>query len=554
MRLDPSPVTVRITLLLAVFAAVAALTLAQPPAAADTIDLTGTWMFRADWNEDGLAQGWQQPGVDESQWRAITVPGRWEDQNVTKPNPLWPSKNEQDGYNGYAWYRRKVAVPAEWNTGRIAIHIAGIDGRDWTYVNGTQVGSSTNESDIDGPRTYLIPPEVIKPGQDNLIAIRVCDAGGFGGITAAPVELVRDGEPIGGEVGAEAPPQPADTDRFYDIHSDEIKICGGVEVGYNTKVEGDAVAVGGSVKVLGWVTGDAVAFGGNLIIGPEGRIDGEAVTVGGTIERQPGAYVGGQQVHVGGISGDLLRRLISESFGFAYTPPVRRGYDFWSRFVFFLVPGVLVSVVAVLLFPKRMAVMASSLPLNPGRVAITGVVGMILAPGAAIAILIVGSITAVVSAITLVGPVVVLGALGAVYVLWAAAVAMGCAAVWLSLGKAVLDRSGRTQVHPLVAALAGAVILSVAGALPAVGVLVPLTVLVFGFGLALMTGIGKHEDWLSRRPYRLLRRRRPEVEQETAAAPPEAPTTPTEAPTEPQPPTPPPSEPTESPPDAGDGI
>ncbi len=146
MRFDMPPTVHHLGGFLRCFALVcfiAITALAQPSSAAETVALEGTWMFRADWNEEGLARGWHKAGIPETQWRKIEVPGSWESQGVLKANPLWPPRNEDEGYNGYAWYRRTVAVPAEWNTGSIAVSIGAVSGRDWVYVNGTQVGATT---------------------------------------------------------------------------------------------------------------------------------------------------------------------------------------------------------------------------------------------------------------------------------------------------------------------------------------------------------------------------------------------------------------------------
>ena len=48
-------------------------------------------------------------------------------------------------------------------------------------------------------------------------------------------------------------------------------------------VDGDVVAIGGSVRVDGQVTGDAVAIGGGLALGPKADVQGDAVIIGGTL-------------------------------------------------------------------------------------------------------------------------------------------------------------------------------------------------------------------------------------------------------------------------------
>jgi hypothetical protein len=64
-------------------------------------------------------------------------------------------------------------------------------------------------------------------------------------------------------------------------------------------VYGDAVAIGGSVRVDGTVTDNAVAVGGDLVLGPKADVQGDAVVVGGTLRRDPGAQIGGKVVDVG---------------------------------------------------------------------------------------------------------------------------------------------------------------------------------------------------------------------------------------------------------------
>ena len=64
-------------------------------------------------------------------------------------------------------------------------------------------------------------------------------------------------------------------------------------------IYGDAVAIGGSVRIDGTVTDNAVAIGGNLVLGPNADVQGDAVVVGGMLRRDPGAQIGGKVVDVG---------------------------------------------------------------------------------------------------------------------------------------------------------------------------------------------------------------------------------------------------------------
>ena len=96
--------------------------------------------------------------------------------------------------------------------------------------------------------------------------------------------------------------------------NDRVRFGGNVSVEDGDIVNGDVVAIGGSVRVNGEVQGDAVAIGGGLELGPHANIQGDAVSVGGTLKRDPGARVEGKVVDIGG--------------GWAFRPEMWR----WNRF------------------------------------------------------------------------------------------------------------------------------------------------------------------------------------------------------------------------------
>lgn len=72
---------------------------------------------------------------------------------------------------------------------------------------------------------------------------------------------------------------------------------GDMTVGQGERV-GDAVVLGGSLTVNGWVTGDAVALGGGVHLLPGARVDGDITALGGSIIVEPGAMAFGQQTGV----------------------------------------------------------------------------------------------------------------------------------------------------------------------------------------------------------------------------------------------------------------
>jgi len=76
-----------------------------------------------------------------------------------------------------------------------------IDDIDQVYINGTLVGSTGNfpsrtnlraytSQEFDAFRGYYVPAGLLKKGQKNIIAVRVLDTGGIGGIYEGPVGIL----------------------------------------------------------------------------------------------------------------------------------------------------------------------------------------------------------------------------------------------------------------------------------------------------------------------------------------------------------------------------
>jgi len=128
--------------------------------------------------QPGEAEQWKTGDFDDSHWPAMQLPA------------LWEGKGLPD-LDGVVWFRKEVTVaPAD--AGKEAVLELGmIDDNDITYVNGIKVGS-TNA--YNAKRKYSIPAGVLKAGK-NIIAIRVEDTGGGGGIygDAADMKLTIAG-------------------------------------------------------------------------------------------------------------------------------------------------------------------------------------------------------------------------------------------------------------------------------------------------------------------------------------------------------------------------
>lgn len=139
-------------------------------------DLSGQWLFKK--GDDFSYAG---ENADERDWAKMDVPASWE------------SQGEKD-YDGFAWYRKHVTIPESWRQKNISLSIGNIDDCDEAYFNGKKINSSGAlppkfRTACGQSRSYDIPKELIKLDEDNLIAIRVFDNSGEGGIVGGPVEI-----------------------------------------------------------------------------------------------------------------------------------------------------------------------------------------------------------------------------------------------------------------------------------------------------------------------------------------------------------------------------
>jgi len=455
----------------------------------EALDLSGEWKFNEDMEEKGHLTGWQSPDFDDSAWRAIQVPADWEKEGVLTLNPKWTGYQPNDAYNGYGWYRRHFTVPADWAGATVILRFGAIDDWDWTYVNGQLVGTTTGDETWDDPRDYALPPDALKPGEDNVIAVRVCDMGGGGGLSEPPVELVNTSvEPAAGT------PLP-ETRPYLRSTSDIVRLGTDVTVEVNEKVSGNVAVFGGNADIKGYVTGDVVAIGGTVHARPGSRIDGDVVVFGGNLDRADEAVIGGDVVEAGtGI--DWPHAFFAQRH---FLPWKIAGIT--SAILSLLTWG-FIALIGVLLMKDRLAVMAEALPAHPARAALYGLIGFALTPAAVVTAAIASAFASVLLAITIVGiPLIpaVFAALLALIVAGGLLVVAGVVAVWFSLGKASFALFGRPDIRPVWAVLIGVALILIASQIPVLGPLVVVTVIIFGFGLAIMTGLGADLQWAHRR-------------------------------------------------------
>jgi len=142
----------------------------------------GSWKFKTGDNMD-----YKEPLFNDNNWHLINVPKAWEDQGY-------------NDYDGYAWYRKKFFVSGQYANEKVVILLGKIDDYDEVYLNGSYIGPIKKISEyIDDDdnnrwselRVYYIDGKLLQSNKNNVLAVRVYDKGGFGGIYEGPVGILK---------------------------------------------------------------------------------------------------------------------------------------------------------------------------------------------------------------------------------------------------------------------------------------------------------------------------------------------------------------------------
>lgn len=132
----------------------------------------------------GDNKNYSQPSFDDSKWQTLKTSEAWDEQGYKD-------------YDGYGWYRIHVTIPSSlknssyWKDS-LRISLAKIDDADEVYLNGKLIGKEgAFPSDHGGyaskwsePREYHLGTNdsLIHWDAENIIAVKVYDGGGLGGI------------------------------------------------------------------------------------------------------------------------------------------------------------------------------------------------------------------------------------------------------------------------------------------------------------------------------------------------------------------------------------
>lgn len=111
----------------------------------------------------------------DNKWPEIKVPSLWENQQI-------------GNIDGIVWMRKTIVLTAEQAKKEAVLHLAKVDDEDKTYINGVEIGTNNLWDKL---RVYKIPANVLKEGT-NVIAVRITDYSGGGGIYGDPSDLKID--------------------------------------------------------------------------------------------------------------------------------------------------------------------------------------------------------------------------------------------------------------------------------------------------------------------------------------------------------------------------
>lgn len=116
-------------------------------------------------NDPGLMQQWYLQGTNDSDWKTMYQPSHWED-------------NELKDYDGSVWFRKRYDSFPKNFFGQTTISLGQVDDYNICWVNGVKVGEGYGNMNLN---TYIIPDSIIQP-KNNIVTVRVFDAGGKGGM------------------------------------------------------------------------------------------------------------------------------------------------------------------------------------------------------------------------------------------------------------------------------------------------------------------------------------------------------------------------------------
>jgi beta-galactosidase len=141
----------------------------------------GQWRF-----QKGDAAAWKTQDLDDSKWQSVTLPDMWE------------RHSDYTNDNVYGWFRRHIEIPADCKGKDFDLLLGKIDDVDETFLNGERIGGTGSfppdyRTAYDTSRRYRVRASLVRGDGSDVLAVRVFDGSGGGGIYESSVKAVRVG-------------------------------------------------------------------------------------------------------------------------------------------------------------------------------------------------------------------------------------------------------------------------------------------------------------------------------------------------------------------------
>jgi beta-galactosidase len=165
-----------------------------PPAADSRPELAaiaGKWRFA---KGDDAARSAED--FDDSAWEEVALPAYWDDHSAYTDN------------NCYGWYRRHIDIPEEIKGADFTLLLGTIDDVDEAWLNGVKIGQTGSfppdfKPDWTAQRRYAVSAGIVRGDGTDVLAVRVYDGNGKGGIYQEGISAKRIGpfDPANSENG-----------------------------------------------------------------------------------------------------------------------------------------------------------------------------------------------------------------------------------------------------------------------------------------------------------------------------------------------------------------
>jgi alpha-glucosidase (family GH31 glycosyl hydrolase) len=147
--------------------------LREPAVASIREDISKGWKFRADSVNRGLQLQWESLSFDDAAWTSLNAGASWEEQGF-------------EGYDGIAWYRKKIQIPSGLTADSLFLVFSGVDDEYDLFLDGSKVAHyGTPGSSVWNSMTYTNILPYVGQRKEVLVVLRVNDWGGGGGVGEA---------------------------------------------------------------------------------------------------------------------------------------------------------------------------------------------------------------------------------------------------------------------------------------------------------------------------------------------------------------------------------